>query len=217
MPVLRAATGADRPFLPGRQRAAQLSAPETPPPAHAGFDPALRIDWLDAGELSGDLPGRLGLTFLPGKRGASVRYPGRVYERDTAADLRAMRAAGVRLLLLLVEDEELRRWGDPRIGEIAETAGLALARYPIPDGSAPSSAAEMDEILALIEGARAHGDVVVACMGGVGRSGTVAACALAGAGLTAAQAVARVRELRHPTAVETLAQEEFVRSYAARF
>jgi protein-tyrosine phosphatase len=170
---------------------------------------------LEAAELPGDLPGRLGLTFLPGKRGASTRYPGNVYRRDTAADLAAMRDAGVRLLILLVEDEELRRWGDPQFAQLAAAAGLPLVRYPIPDGGTPRSMEEMDAIQADIEDARHAGDVVVACMGGVGRSGTVAAAALVGAGLSAEEAIARVRALRHPTAVETAGQERFVRAYAA--
>jgi protein-tyrosine phosphatase len=219
VPVLRAATRGDRPFLPGPERAAELSG-ERPdpglPPAHAGFDPALRIDWLGAEELAGERPGRLGMTFLPGKRGASVRYPGHVYRRDTAGDLAAMRAGGVVLLVLLVEDGELRRWGDPDIAGVAAAAGVDLARFPIPDGHAARSMGEMDEIQSRIDDARASGDVVVACMGGVGRTGMVAACALVRAGQSAPDAIARVRQLRHPTAVETHVQEAFVRAYAVR-
>jgi protein-tyrosine phosphatase len=72
----------------------------------------------------------------------------------------------------------------------------------------------MDRILDQIDQARASGDVVVACMGGVGRTGTVAACALVRGGSTARQAIDAIRALRHPTAVETEAQEEFVGRYA---
>ena len=50
-------------------------------------------------------------------------------------------------------------------------------------------------------------------MGGVGRTGTVAACALVAAGWEADAAIARVREVRHPMAVETEAQERFVQTY----
>ena len=53
---------------------------------HAGFDPELPIDWLEASQLGDALPGRLGLTILPGKRGTSFRYPGRVYRRDVDGD-----------------------------------------------------------------------------------------------------------------------------------
>jgi protein-tyrosine phosphatase len=126
-----------------------------------------------------------------------------------------MRRAGVALLVLLVEDGELLRWGDPRIADHAAAAGLELARYPIPDGHAAGSVAAMDEIQDRIEQARARGDVAVACMGGVGRTGMVAACALVRAGQSAEAAIGRVRLVRHPTAVETVEQERFVRDYAA--
>jgi protein-tyrosine phosphatase len=145
-----------------------------------------------------------------------VRYPGHVYRRDTADDLGTMRRAGVVLLVLLVEDAELRRWGDPRIADLAEAAGLELARFPIRDGHAASSDALMDEIQLRVDEARARGDVAVACMGGVGRAGMVAACALVRAGLSAEEAIARVRAIRHPTAVETVEQERFVLEYARR-
>ena len=155
------------------------------------------------------------MTFLPGKRGASLRYPGHVYRRDTATDLAALRAAGVQLLVLMVEDRELRRWGDPRLEELAAQVRLPLLRHPVRDGHAVASVDEMDDIQQAIDDARAAGDVVVACMGGVGRSGMVAACALVRAGLSADAAIRRVREVRHPTAVETAAQEALVRAYAA--
>jgi protein-tyrosine phosphatase len=183
-------------------------------PTHEGLQKELRIDWFDAPELGGDLPGRLGLTFLPGKRGASIRYPGHVYDRDTVEDLAALSAAGVRRLVLLVDDEELARWGDARIIELGRALGIDVRRYPMRDGTPPASHQVMDEILADVDSGRAIGDVAVACMGGVGRSGTVAACALVRAGRSARDAIERVRAVRHPAAVETEAQQDFVRSWA---
>jgi len=184
-----------------------------PAPGHAGFDSALRIDWLLAEELPANLPGRLGLTFLPGKRGPSSRYPGNVYRRDAAEDLATMRALGVVRLLLLVEDGELARWSTPRIVQLGRAAGIDVRRFPMRDGSAPTLEA-MDAIQAQVDEGRRSGDVAVACMGGVGRTGTVAACALVRAGRTPQDAISRVREVRHPQAVETEEQERLVRSYA---
>jgi protein-tyrosine phosphatase len=186
-----------------------------PAPGHAGFGSEQRIDWLASEELPGGLPGRLGLTFLPGKRGASSRYPGHTYRRDAADDLATMRSAGVVRLLLLVEDEELERWSDPDLVAIGAAAGLDVRRHPIPDGSAPSVEL-MARIQAEIDEGRAQGDVAVACMGGVGRTGTVAACALVRTGMGADAAIGRVRQVRHPEAVETSEQERFVRAYAER-
>jgi protein-tyrosine phosphatase len=183
-------------------------------PPHAGFDPEMRIDWIEPDALAPSASGRLGLTFLPGKRGASYRYPGHTYRRDTADDLVAMRTRGVVRLILLVEDHELESWGDPAIVELGSRAGVEVLRHPMADGSPPASVEAMDRILDQIDQARANGDVVVACMGGVGRTGTVAACALVRGGRTARQAIEAIRALRHPTAVETVAQEEFVSRYA---
>jgi protein-tyrosine phosphatase len=176
-------------------------------------DPPPRVDWIPAADLADELPGRIGLTALPGKRGASVRYPGRIYRGDLEGDLRALADAGIRRLVLLIDDDELARWGDPTIVERALVAGIAIERHPMPDGAAPPDAASMNAILASIRSARARGDAAVACMGGVGRTGTVAACALVAAGWEPDAAIARVREVRHPTAVETPAQLAFVRKF----
>lgn len=170
----------------------------------------LRIDWLPAERLGPG--GRFGLTILPGKRGASARYPGRVYDRDLDEDLAVLRAAGVVRLVLLVDDGELARFGTP--GRAPDTWRPPVTRFPMPDGSAPPDASAMDRILAEIEAARGDGNVVVACMGGVGRTGTVTACALVVRGAAPEEAIALVRQVRHPEAVETAEQEAFVRAYA---
>jgi protein-tyrosine phosphatase len=181
--------------------------------AGPGADPPPAIDWIPASDLDDDRPGRIGLTALPGKRGASVRYPGRMYRGDLGQDLDALRHAGVVRLVLLVDDAELDRWGDPAIVERGARSGVEIVRHPLPDGAAPSDLSGMRAILASMTDARAHGDVAVACMGGVGRSGTVAACALVDAGWEPRAAIERVREIRHPTAVETTAQTTFVHQY----
>lgn len=159
---------------------------------------------------------RLGLTILPGKHGASTRYPGRVYRRDLQRDLATLVELGVRRLILLVEDEELERWGEPAIREIAGAAGVDIRRFPMIDGGTPRDAREMDAILDAIDDGRRWGDVAVACMGGVGRSGTVAACRLVADGLAPADAITAVRAARHPEAIETAAQQRFVAGYARR-
>lgn len=176
-------------------------------------DPPPRVDWVPAVDLADGQPGRIGMTVVPGKRGASLRYPGRIYRADLDDDLRALADAMVVRLVLLVEDDELARWSEPDIVARAAALGIEVDRHPMPDGSPPTSMAAMDGILDSIAEGRERGDVVVACMGGVGRTGTVAACALVRAGWKSGAAIARVRALRHPEAVETTAQERFVQTY----
>lgn len=177
----------------------------------------MRIDWLEPRWFADGLPGRLGVTHLPGKRGASMLYPGRVYDRQLEPDLADLRHAGVRRLVLLVQDHELGRWGSMEIVERSAAHGVQIIRRPIRDGGVPKSAEEMDEIVELLREVRARGDdVAVACLGGIGRAGTVAACALIGQGLSAREAVERVRSARHPACVETSEQLRFVAAYAAR-
>jgi protein-tyrosine phosphatase len=176
------------------------------------LDPPLRIDWLDAAR-SADGLGRVGLTFLPGKHGPSTLYPGRVYRREVDADLATLGTAGVRSLLLLIEDHELARWGDRDLVQRGARAGVHVERRPIPDGSPPASTEAMREILDWLAAARRQGNVAIACMGGVGRTGTVAACLLVRDGWTADDAIAEVRNVRHPSAVETDAQVTFVRGW----
>jgi len=174
----------------------------------------MRVDFLDPAILGDGAPGKLGLTFLPGKHGPSDRYPGLVYGRELATDLAALRRQGVTHLLLLVDDEELARWGDPDIVQLAASSGIQVERQPLVDGTAPATPAAMAALLEALRVARHTGDVAVACMGGVGRTGTVAACALVEARMSPDAAISEVRRLRHPQAVETEAQEAFVREYA---
>jgi protein-tyrosine phosphatase len=183
---------------------------------HAGFDLDLPIDWLEPDQLGDRLPGRLGLTILPGKQGVSFRYPGRVYRRDLDDDFARLRSLGVNRLILLVQDAELERWSDPSIAARGNAAGVMVFRHPMADGQPPASAAELEGILSEIRDGRRTGNVAVACMGGVGRTGTVAACALVAGGMTPDEAISTVRAVRHPTAVETEQQERFVRAFAAR-
>jgi protein-tyrosine phosphatase len=180
------------------------------------LDPPIHVDWVDSELLADGLPGRLGLTILPGKRGKSIRYPGLVYRRDARTDLRRLQELGVGLLALLVEDWEIARWGDPALPDHAAEVGVTLVRLPIPDGHAPPSVASVHKLLADIAVARQSTDVVLACMGGIGRSATIAACALVAAGLSPDRAIAHLRDVRHPTAVETQAQATFVAAYAAQ-
>jgi protein-tyrosine phosphatase len=161
----------------------------------------LRIDWL-ASELTS--PGRVGLTLLPGRRDIG---------RTLDADMQAIREAGVTHVVCCLSDEELHAYGADRLLETYDGAGLPTFRLPMLDQSVCTKA-EMAGALAWIDRALAQeGRVMIHCVGGLGRSGLVAASYLRSHGLPAAEAIAEIRRARSPRAIESAAQEDFVRAY----
>ncbi|MEF2278222.1 cyclin-dependent kinase inhibitor 3 family protein [Deinococcus sp. YIM 134068] len=170
----------------------------------------LRVDWVETGLW----PGRLGLTFAPGKKGASVLQVGVVHDRDLSADLARLAGEGVNVLAPLIEPHEFELLGITDYHALVEEHGLTLLACPIRDRDVPADLPEftafLDELMdALLDGRR----VVVHCRGGLGRAGLTAACLLVQAGMPPEQAIARVREAR-PGTIETEAQAEFVHEFA---
>ncbi|SMB92820.1 cyclin-dependent kinase inhibitor 3 family protein [Deinococcus hopiensis] len=172
----------------------------------------IRVDWVDTALW----PGRLGLTFAPGKKGPSVLQCGVVHDRDLSADLDRLAREGVTVLAPLIEAHEFELLGIPEYLAQAEEHGLSTVPLPIPDRGVPPNApafgAFVDELMDHLLDGRG---VVVHCRGGLGRAGLTAACLLTQAGMPPEQAVERVRTAR-PGAIETADQEQFVHDFAAR-
>jgi protein-tyrosine phosphatase len=169
---------------------------------------ALRVDYIPRGALA--LPGRLGLTRAPGRW-----MPGRHADSDVRLreDLAAIGAEGATMLVTLLERAELVQLGDLR--RESRRAGLTWVHFPIPDMWVPSDVAATRRLVARMLDALEQGrDVVVHCWGGLGRAGTIAACCLVAHGCEARRAVATVRSAR-PGAVQSVAQELFVRTFAS--
>ena len=122
-------------------------------------------------------------------------------------ELAWLRQQGIELLVSLTDDPPPRRW----INE----AGLFLMHVPVIDMTAPTLE-QLDQIVSALE--RAHEKnlgVGVHCGAGLGRTGTVLACYFVTKGMTAKNAVARVRRLR-PGSIETEEQERAVEEFATR-
>lgn len=77
----------------------------------------------------------------------------------------------------------------------------------------PEKAAE--QIVGAFQQARSGAHLEIGCRGAIGRTGTVLACMAVLAGVRPDQAVDWVRASYHPMAVETAAQRDWVRWFAA--
>ena len=173
-------------------------------PLRTSTSDPIRVDFLPV-----PLPGRVGLTFAPGK------CDGSRWERSLAQDLDRLQAHyRVSHLVSLIEDDELAQYEIGNLYAEAERRGIAVHRLPIPDVSVPADVECVAPLVKRIGGWSAVGEkVVIHCIGGLGRTGTVAGCYLVERGIDAARALKLLREVRAPNCPETEEQREFVRRY----
>lgn len=142
-----------------------------------------------------------GFTWIERPRLAALARP------DTLDELRWLRKQGIDILLSLTEDPIRRDW--------INDAGLMTIHIPVVDMEAPTQE-QLDRALAALVRANEQGmGVAVHCSAGMGRTGVVLACYFVSKGLSAQNAIARVRRLR-PGSVETSEQEEAIEEFARR-
>ena len=159
-----------------------------------------------------DLPGggHLGLTHCPGRCG------GNYGTRDLDADLATIEAWGADVLISLVEGHEFHRLGVPTFVDSVQRRRFRWHHVPIPDFGTPSAdtwaawSKTRDDVRALVT---ERGRIALHCAAGLGRTGTIAAKLLSECGLSADDAIARVRAMR-PGTIETADQMTFVRQGA---
>jgi len=165
------------------------------------------------------MPGRLGLTFAPGKKDAAGAAPWRTFRwaRDLDADLAELRNRwNTDVLVSLMQAHEHEEVDVHDLYDAVGRHGIRSLPFEIVDGSVPDDAdrhafAELiDDLHAELASGR---NVTVHCKGGLGRSGMVAACLLVRAGLDPDAAIDVVRTHRRGS-IQTFAQEEYVRDFA---
>src|SRR5574340_493385 len=124
-------------------------------------------------------------------------------------ELASLRNQGFSVLVsLLDESKQCPRY------DITAVALAGWSRHLIPiEDFHPPSLAQLQHFNALLEAAPPDAKVLVHCEGGSGRTGTMAVAYWIKKGLTATDALVRVRKLR-PEAVETCEQERVLYEYA---
>jgi atypical dual specificity phosphatase len=126
---------------------------------------------------------------------------------ESLEELQWLRQQGIEILISLTEDSPRRQW----INE----AGLMLVHVPMQDMEPPTPE-QLDQCMATIaRGHRQNMGIAVHCGAGLGRTGVVLACYFVTKGLSAKNAVARVRRLR-PGSIETPEQEDAVSEFALK-
>lgn len=120
-------------------------------------------------------------------------------------DLVWLRQNGIEFLISLTEQPLPKRWIDE--------AGLMAVHVPVPDFDPPTPdqfTAAVDTINKAVE---AGMGVAVHCLAGKGRTGTVLAGYFVSKGLSANDAVRKIRELR-PGSIESSEQERAIQAFA---
>ncbi len=125
---------------------------------------------------------------------------------QSADDLRWLRRNGIDVLVTLTESPLPRQW--------VNDAGIFAVPVPVPDMEAPTLR-QLEHILTTIQKANDSGmGVAVHCAAGMGRTGTVLAAYFVADGLSAREAIRKVRDMR-PGSIETTDQELAIEAYAA--
>lgn len=126
---------------------------------------------------------------------------------ESEEDLQWLRRQGIDLLVSLTEDAPRRDW--------VNNAGLLVFHEPIVDMEAPAQE-QLDRLVSAI--GRAHEKklgVAIHCGAGMGRTGVVLAAYLVHTGLSAKDAMQKVRKLR-PGSIETTEQADAIIEFARR-
>jgi len=183
----------------------------TPTPAAAAaarpraVNPAVLVDWQPLAADPQAVPasrGPNGFAWLVPGRLAGAPQPGVVQSMDF--DLKALRGCGVTVLITLTENDLPQ--------EPLQRHGLRNLHLPVRDHESPT-VAQIQMLLARMSAMLRAGEVLaVHCLAGLGRTGTVLAAWLVREGLTADEALRRVR-LIDAQYVQSQAQEDLLYAY----
>ncbi len=125
-------------------------------------------------------------------------------------ELERLRREGFATIVCLLNESEQQPAYDPAD---AERLGYAWHKSPVLDDHAPTLD-QFDEFRRIVEAGLERGKLLVHCWGGQGRTGTMGAAYWVFKGVSAADAVARVRRA-NPKAIESPGQRASLDGLAA--
>jgi len=171
----------------------------------------LQIQHVETRPVGDRPPGRIGMTFCPGKKQHGA-YSG-TWDRDLTLDLDAIKAWGADALVTLVERSELAALKVPaeNLHEAAAARDIEWYLLEIPDqgipgesfeGQWPHSGERLRSLLA--DG----GSIVIHCKGGLGRTGMIAARLLVELGCEDPESAIHAVRAARPDTIENRAQAD---------
>ena len=137
-------------------------------------------------------------------------------------EVRAWRAAGIDVIVSLLQDEEAEELDIGQEAQRCNENGIEYTAFPVADRGVPESPRTFVELVRGLEGKLAAGKTVALhCRQGVGRSALLAAAVLIAAGLDADSAWGRVGVSRGCPVPDTTEQRtwvvrDFLTAFAAR-
>eukprot|EP00743_Colponemidia_sp_Colp-15_P005855 GILK01006294.1.p1 GENE.GILK01006294.1~~GILK01006294.1.p1 ORF type:complete len:215 (-),score=29.75 GILK01006294.1:169-762(-) len=164
--------------------------------------PPLHLSWVPIGGASQ----RIGLCELPGRKSRGVK-------RDLESDIAELRQCGTTDIFVLNTLAEMKK---EKVADVLfeayKTAGFTIHHFPMDDGTAPTTQQCIDIMKVLLHLSESSSTIVVHCLGGLGRTGTVVSILLRvlDSSLSAEDAIARVRDIRGPSAIQTVKQFNFI-------
>lgn len=158
-------------------------------------------------------PGRVGLTFAPGKWQEDAETG--VWHRNLTQDLDHLASKyQTAVLVSLLEEHERRELLIPSLLDEATGRGWQVLPFPITDGGIPSTMEAVAVLTsAIIAAAQAGRNVVIHCKGGKGRAGTIGGCVLVASGKSPDDALRLVRQARGKGTPENDKQKQFIRDF----